>query len=173
MPRVGALSGNFRLFSGNFRQLFGNRQAICLGPFQAMLSHFRQFRVILGHFGGPKPKKKKPVELTKKVEDCTPNILVPTVPGEERVYTTTAGPLFSRSVARPRGHRAKKAMVSFIFLGKKGKRVYTIGPERRVYTIEPQTQKKKKKEGLHGGGVYFFLPCSRHFKMPSRLQSCG
>ena len=68
------------------------------------------------------------------------------------------GPLFSWSVARPRGHRAEKALVYTIFLGKLGKRVYAIGPERRVYTIEPQTQQKKKKEGLHGGGVYFFLP---------------
>ena len=63
---------------------------------------------------------------------------------EKRVYTTTAGPLFSPSVARPRGHRAKEAMVYPIFLGNQGKRVYTIGPERRVYTIEPQTRKKKK-----------------------------
>ena len=47
-------------------------------------------------------------------------------------------------------------MVYTIFLEKQGERVYTIGPERRVYTIEPQTQ-KKKKEGLHGGGVHFFL----------------
>ena len=62
----------------------------------------------------------------------------------KRVYTTTVAPLFSQSVARPRGHRAKKAMVHTIFLGKQGKRVYTIGPERRVYTIEPQTRKKKK-----------------------------
>ena len=36
-------------------------------------------------------------------------------------------------------------MVYTVFLGKQGKRVYTIGPERRVYTIEPQTQKKKKR----------------------------
>ena len=36
-------------------------------------------------------------------------------------------------------------MVYTIFLGKQGKRVYTIGPEGRVYTIEPQTQKKKKR----------------------------
>ena len=36
-------------------------------------------------------------------------------------------------------------MVYTIFLGKQGKRVYTIGPKRRVYTIEPQTQKKKKR----------------------------
>ena len=78
-------------------------------------------------------------------------------PGEKRVYTTTAGPLFSRSLARPRGHRAKKPTVYTIFLGKRGKRVYTIGPERRVYTIEPQTWIEKKR-GLHGGGVYFFLP---------------
>ena len=79
--------------------------------------------------------------------------------GEKGVYTTTVGPVFSRSVARPQGHRAKNAMVYTIFLGKQGKRVYTIGPERRVYTIEPQTRKKKKgkKEGLHSGGVYFFL----------------
>ena len=35
-------------------------------------------------------------------------------------------------------------MMYTIFLGKQGKRVYTIGPERRVYTIEPQTQKNKK-----------------------------
>ena len=63
---------------------------------------------------------------------------------EKRVYTTTVAPLFSWSVARPRGHRAKKAMVYTIFWGKQGKRVYTTGPERRVYTIEPQTRKKKK-----------------------------
>ena len=63
----------------------------------------------------------------------------------KRVYTTTVAPLPFRSVARPRGHRAKKAMVYTLFLGKQGKRVYTIGPEKRVYTIEPQTRKKKKR----------------------------
>ena len=53
-----------------------------------------------------------------------------------------------------------------IFLGKQGKRVYTIDPERGVYTIEPQTRKKKKRMGLHGGGVYFFCVrpiCRLHF----------
>ena len=54
--------------------------------------------------------------------------------GEKRGNTTTVAPLLSRSVARPRGHRGKKAMVHTILLGKQGKRVYTIGPERRVYT---------------------------------------
>ena len=52
-------------------------------------------------------------------------------------------------------------MVYTIFLGKEGKRVYAIGPERRVYTTRPQTRKKEKKEGCHGGGVYFFLPWTR------------
>ena len=45
---------------------------------------------------------------------------------EKRVYITIVAPLLSRSVARPRGHRAKKAMVYTIFLGKQGKMVYTI-----------------------------------------------
>ena len=45
-----------------------------------------------------------------------------------------------------------------IFLGKQVKMVYTIGPERRVYTIEASDPEKEKKEGFHGGGVYFFLP---------------
>ena len=49
--------------------------------------------------------------------------------------------------------------VYLIFLGKQGKRVYTRGPERRVYTIEASDPEKEKKEGFHGGGVYFFLPC--------------
>ena len=64
-------------------------------------------------------------------------------------------------------------MVCAIFLGKQGKRVYTIGAERRVYTIEPQTRKKKKKEGLHGGGVYFldasFLLTVEVFSLTVRL----
>ena len=38
-------------------------------------------------------------------------------------------------------------MVYTIFLGKQGNKVYTISPERRVYTIEPQTSKNKKKKG--------------------------
>ena len=64
--------------------------------------------------------------------------------GGKRVYTTTVAPLLSRSVARPRGHRAEKAMVYTVFLGKQGKRVYTIGPERRVYIRWIQ-------EGFKGG----------------------
>ena len=83
--------------------------------------------------------------------------------GEKGVYTTTAGPLFSRSVARPRGHRAKKAMVYTIFLGKQGKRAYTIGPERRVYTIEPQTRKEKKRRVSTVVVYTFFFPARKRF----------
>ena len=51
-------------------------------------------------------------------------------------------------------------MVYTTFLGKQGKRVlHTVGPERRVYTIEPQTRKTKQKDTrFHGGGVCFSLP---------------
>ena len=38
----------------------------------------------------------------------------------------------------------KKLWCILLSWEKQGKRVYTIGPERRVYTIEPQTPKKKK-----------------------------
>ena len=49
-------------------------------------------------------------------------------------------------------------MVYTIFLGKQGKRVYIIGPERRVYTIEPQTQKKKKRREPTVVVYTFFFP---------------
>ena len=59
----------------------------------------------------------------------------------------------------------KKAMVYTIFLGKQGKRVYTIGPERRVYTIEPQTRKKKRRVSTVAVYTFFFpgfcVPCTR------------
>ena len=79
--------------------------------------------------------------------------------GEKRACTTTVAPLLSRSVAQPRGHRTKNAMVYTIFLGKQRKRVYTIGPERGVYTIEPQTLKKKK--GGFPRWCILCLPCKR------------
>ena len=78
--------------------------------------------------------------------------------------TTTVAPLLSRSVARHRGHRSKKSCGVQHFLGKEWKRVYTIGPERRVYTIEASDPEKEKQEGFHGGGVYFFLPWKRPHK---------
>ena len=62
---------------------------------------------------------------------------------EKKEYTPPpVASLLSRSVARPRGHRAKKALVYTISLGKRGKRVYVIGAERRVYTIEASDPEK-------------------------------
>ena len=50
-------------------------------------------------------------------------------------------------------------MYTISSLGKQGKGLYTIDPERRVYTIEAADPEKEKREGFHGGGVYFRLPC--------------
>ena len=36
--------------------------------------------------------------------------------------------------------------------------MYTIGPERRAYTIDASDTEKGRKEGFHGGGAYFVLP---------------
>ena len=67
-------------------------------------------------------------------------------------------PLFSVCRPTPRSQSKKSYGVYLFPWENKGKGVYTIGPVRRVYTIEPQTRKKKKRGGLHGGGVYFFFP---------------
>ena len=80
------------------------------------------------------------------------------------VYTTTMAPLFSQSVARPRGHRAKKTMVYIIFLGKQGKRVYTIGLERRVYTIEGSDPENEKRRVFTVVVYTFLFPVRYHRK---------
>ena len=59
-------------------------------------------------------------------------------------------------------------MVYTIFLGKQGKRVCTMGPERRVYTTEPQTQKKKERR-VSTVVVYTFLFPDRRPLRPSRI----
>ena len=80
--------------------------------------------------------------------------------GGKRVCTTTVAPLLSRSVARPRGHRARKAMVYTIFLGKQGNRVHHRSGKKGIHHRGLRPWKRKKK-GFHSGGVYFFLPCFR------------
>ena len=51
----------------------------------------------------------------------------------------------SPSVARPRGHRAKKLWFIPFPMDKQGKTVNTTGPEGRVYTIEASDPAKKKR----------------------------
>ena len=84
---------------------------------------------------------------------ATENDVVWVIPWKEKAYTTMA-PVLSRSVAQPRGHRANKAMVYAISLGKQRKRVYTIGLGS-VHTIEASDPEKK---GFHGGVYLFFFP---------------
>ena len=59
------------------------------------------------------------------------------VQGKKEYTPPPWDPSFLGLSPEPEVTEQKKAMVYTIFLGKQGKRVYTIGPERRVYTIEP------------------------------------
>ena len=75
-------------------------------------------------------------------------------------------PLLSLSVARPRGHRAKKKLwYVYQFLGKTRKK--GIVPERSVCRIEASDLENEKDEGFHGGGVFSFLPC---FSLPKEIR---
>ena len=94
-------------------------------------------------------------------------------PGKKRVYTTTVAPLLSRSVTRPQGHRAETAMMYTILLGKQGKWVYTIGLERRVYTIEASDPEKEKRRASTVVVYTFFLPWKDHYAsraFPENIQ---
>ena len=93
---------------------------------------------------------------------------------ETRVYTTAKAPLLSRSVAQPRGHRAKKSYVVCHFVGKlvTRERVYTIGPERGVYTVEASDLKKDKMRGFHGGGVCFFSSLNNKESLEVVVKVC-
>ena len=44
-------------------------------------------------------------------------------------------------------------MLYTIFLEKQGKRVYTIGPQKKGIHHRASDPEKEKKEGFHGGGV--------------------
>ena len=64
-------SGNFR--SATFLTKHSVSQKVKRIRRCSELRYFRQFRVILCDFWGPKPKKKKAVLINKhKAEDCTP-----------------------------------------------------------------------------------------------------
>ena len=66
-------------------------------------------------------------------------------------------PPFSVRRPTPRS-QSKQSYGIYHFLGKQGQRVYTIGPERMVYTIEPQTPKKKKRRVSTVVVYTFFFP---------------
>ena len=63
-------------------------------------------------------------------------------------------PRGSAGVATLTTSQSKKKVAHTISLGKQ--RVYTIGLERRVYTIEVSNL-NERKEGFYGDGTYFLL----------------
>ena len=77
--------------------------------------------------------------------------------GEKKTYTTTVGPLFSRSVARPRGHRAKKNHGVYHFPGKTREKGIHHRSGKKGIHHRASDPEREKKGGLHGGGVYFLL----------------
>ena len=79
--------------------------------------------------------------------------------GEKRVYTTTAGPLFSPSVARPRGHRAKISCGVYHFPGKtRGKGIHHRSGKKGLHHRASDPEKEKRE--VSTVVVYtFFLPC--------------
>ena len=62
--------------------------------------------------------------------------------GKKSIHHHRGDPSFLGLSPDPEITEQKKAMVYTTFLGKQGKRVYTTGPERRVYTIEPPGTKE-------------------------------
>ena len=65
------------------------------------------------------------------------------------------GPLFSRSVARPRGHRTKKGYGVYNFPGKTREKGMRHRSGKKGIHHRASDPEKEKKEGFHGGGVYF------------------
>ena len=79
---------------------------------------------------------------------------------KKRVYTTTVGPLFPRSVARPpEVTEQKKSYGVYDFPGRTREKGIHHRSGKRVYAIEPQTRKKKKKKRISTVVVHtFFFP---------------
>ena len=95
----------------------------------------------------------------------------------KRGYTTTVTPLLSRSVARPRGHRAKK-LWCIPFPWKTREKGIHHRSGKRVYTMGAQTPKKKKR-GFPRWWCIFFFPAhkqqtgSRGTDLFFNSQLCG
>ena len=93
--------------------------------------------------------------------------------GTKSIHHHRGTPPFSVCRPTPRS-QSKRSYGVYHLPGKEGKRVYTIGPERRVYTVEPQTLRKKK------GGfprwwwcILFSSPaiyCNLHIQTPRLVE---
>ena len=78
-------------------------------------------------------------------------------PGKKEYIPPPWRPSFLSLSPDPEVTEQKKNFVLNHFIGKQGERVYTIGLERRVYTIEASDPEKEEKEHFHY--VRFFLAC--------------
>ena len=83
---------------------------------------------------------------------------LPQFAGEKRVYTTTVAPLLFRSVARPRGHRAKKGYGVYHFPGKiREKGIHHRSGKKGIH--HRASDPEKEKRGVSTVVVYtFFFP---------------
>ena len=76
---------------------------------------------------------------------------------EKRVYTTTVAPLLSRSLSPdPEVTEQKKLWCILFSWENKGKGYTHHRSGKKGIHHRASDPEKEKKEGLHGGGVYFF-----------------
>ena len=86
--------------------------------------------------------------------------VVPAFPREERVYTTTVGPVLFLGLSHdPRVTEQKRLWCVPFPWTNKGKGQNAIGPKERRENIIEASDPEKKNEGFCDGGVYFLLPC--------------
>ena len=96
-------------------------------------------------FFAPKEEELDFIDLCSENSIRAPD--VPILEQGKKEYSTTVTPLFLVCCPTPRS-QSKNNYGVYFFLGKQGKRVYTIGPERRVHTIEASDPGKEKKGGF-------------------------
>ena len=72
----------------------------------------------------------------------------PLLPGEKDYTPPLWHPSFLAPSPDPEGTEQKKNYGVYHLDGKQSKRIYTIGPKRRVYTIKASDPKRKKKGGF-------------------------
>ena len=89
--------------------------------------------------------------------------------GKKEYTPPPRDPSFLRRSPDPEVTEQKKLWCIPFSWGKQGKKVYTIGPERRVYTVEPQTQEKKKRRVSTVVVYTFFFPAFQRFRKENEI----
>ena len=101
-----------------------------------------------------------PVTFQKEPDSipATRHICLQVIQGEKEYTPPPRDPSFLGLSPNPEVTEQKKLWCIPFSWENKGKGVDTIGPERRVYTIEPQTWKKKKRRVSTVVVYTFFFP---------------